>query len=91
MIPEEEIRYLRGQVAALTNICASLLATHVISDNLTNMFKNRSAAIERQAVESASGQTFAKGYASILPDIEAARAVVRDAGLLAQVPDQKGH
>jgi hypothetical protein len=91
MTTEEEVRYLRGQIAALTNICASLLATHVISDNLTAMVKSRAAAIERQAVESASGQTFAKGYASVLPDIEDARAVVRDAGLLVHIPEQKGH
>lgn len=91
MTPEEELYYLRGKVESLSQICSFLIATHVIGDNFTNMFKNRVSKVTDQAGESPAEQMFVKGYASLVEDIELARKTVREAGLLASVNQDKEH
>lgn len=91
MTSEDKIIYLEGKIDALTHLCSYLLATHAISDKITNIFRNRaSVELDRQD-QSPFEQLFAKGYASILVNIDSARSVVRDAGLLASSPHDKTH
>jgi hypothetical protein len=91
MTSEEKIFYLEGKIDALTHLCSYLLATHPISDKITNIFKNRASLELNRSGQSSDEQIFVKGYASILVNIDSARSVVRDAGLMASLPDDQSH
>lgn len=91
MTPEEEFLYLKGQVDAMSQLCSILVTTHVIGDNIANMFKNLASKVQNQPGLSAIDQIYVKGYGSLVTDIEAAQKTVRDAGLLASLDQKKQH
>ncbi len=82
MTSEEEILYLKGQVAALSQLCALLLSTNTFSARISNLVTNRTERLLNRPDKSPNEESFARGYANILGYIESARAVVRDTDLL---------
>lgn len=92
MTQEEKDRmmYLEGKVDALMHLCAYLVATNPISDNLAAMLRNRANRESCRDGVSADEQAYLKGYLSVLPDIDSARSVVHQAGLMtADIPDSR--
>lgn len=78
---KEMMIYMEGKIDALTHICAYLVATSSISDNLAGMLRNRAQQKTSKDGVSADEQAYLKGYVSVLPDVDTARQVVHEAGL----------
>jgi hypothetical protein len=73
MTQEEEIAYLKGRVDGLSQLCSFLVATHTSGDKLTGMFKIRAEKDLNRPDLSSIAHAYASGYASLVPNIEAAQ------------------
>jgi len=81
MTAEEEITYLKGRVDALVKLCSFLVATHNIGDDFARMYKIRALKELDRSGLTGNDQVYAKGFASLVPEVESARETVRTANL----------
>jgi len=91
MTPEEEIKFLKGRVDALSQICSFLVATHAIGDNFANMFKNRATKELNQSDLTTNEQLYVKGYASVVADIESGQETVKSADAMRSLKTDIAH
>ena len=73
MTTEEEIAYLKGRVDALSQLCSFLVATNSNGGDLTKMYRMRAEKDLNQPGLSEVARAYATGYASVSPNIDAAR------------------
>jgi len=89
-ITPEEFAELRGEISALTNLCSTLIATHTISGNLITIFKSQVSREHSRTDQTTIDKAFVKGFASVLPELEAAASLVADADRIASLSPE-GH
>jgi hypothetical protein len=81
---DEKLAYLDGKLDAVSYMCAVLLGTSVISEDLIRLVENQVRKLSGQSGAPAISQAYVKGYSTVAPLLDTARKI---SDLIRRIPD----